>query len=201
MHKGALRDIKSLIRRLGPPLAQLSEEVLATVDLDSRNLFLAEIDEIRGRHDIADFQGLDLTIDNDTFLDVLLNSICNDVIGYQTFIDNSIKANRVSQLKKLEELKVNYQENIGRITELENKITLDMSQELKQIISNHPAFDILNSEKITPLFVKLLKVNLEQYNLTDIKDDNNVDFISKSERQDYIVNFYKKNCILNLFPP
>ena len=65
-----------------------------------------------------------------------------------------------------------------------------MTAELKKKILNHPAFDILNTEKITPLFSNLLKVSNESFKLSDVKGKQNIAFNTETEREDYIVEFY-----------
>ena len=182
--------IKYLIRSLGPPLKDRTDEMLVGVDLDDRVLVVREIEDAVGRLDLLNYQEWALQVENDLFLDVLLNTIRNEVISYQTFIDKNLKASRVAQLKKLDELKSDYSNNIVSITEIETKLNNEVTAELKKKIHNHPAFDILNAEKITPLFSNLLKVNNESFKLSDVKDEHNMAFNTETEREDYIVEFY-----------
>ena len=164
--------------------------MLVGVDLDDRVLVVREIEDAVGRLDLLNYQEWALQVENDLFLDVLLNTIRNEVISYQTFIDKNLKASRVAQLKKLDELKSDYSNNIVSITEIETKLNNEITAELKKKIHNHPAFDILNAEKITPLFSNLLKVNNESFKLSDVKDEHNMAFNTETEREDYIVEFY-----------
>ena len=206
--------LKNLIQSMGPPLKNLSDEQLQGVNLDDRTRTAGEIEEILLAHNLLDYQTGALTVDDDLFFDVLVNTIRNDVISYQTFVDKHLAANRVAQLKKLELLKKDYGANILKITELESKINLEISAQLKKQIQNNLAFDILNGEKITPLFTKLLKVNNEKFNLSDIRSDTNAIFSNQAEREEHIVNFYSKlyskptppplgyvNCVENFLGP
>ena len=187
---GEVGRLKNQIRLLGPPLKNLADETLAGVDIAGRQLMVRDIEATIMRLDALDFQGWDLDVECDVFLDVLLNSIRNEVISYQTFIDKQLKATRVARLLKLEELKLDYSGNIVKITEIEKLLNLDVTIEMKKKILNHPAFDILNSEKITPLFAKMLKVNNDSFQLSDVKNDLDTDFNSEKEREDFIVEFY-----------
>ena len=147
---GEVGRLKNKIRLLGPPLKNLSDEMLAGVDIAGRQLIVRDIEATIMRLDALDYQGWGLDVECDVFLDVLLNSIRNEVISYQTFIDKQLRATRVARLLKLEELKLDYSGNIVKITEIEKLLNLDVTTEMKKKILNHPAFDILNSEKLLP---------------------------------------------------
>jgi hypothetical protein len=50
----------------------------------------------------------------------------------------------------------------------------------------------LNDEKITPYFMSLAKQNTTDALLSDIRNDNGNDFISCSERERYITDYYSE---------
>ena len=62
---------------------------------------------------------------------------------------------------------------------------------MRQSLENNIAYDILHAEKITPTFLKLLKVNKDEGRIRDIADDSGTAFASEREREEYIVKFYE----------
>ena len=62
-----------------------------------------------------------------------------------------------------------------------------MSREIEQ----YSLFEHVNMEKMTPHFLKLAKCSKPDNKLTDILNDNNSDFVTDSERKEYIVSYYE----------
>ena len=81
--------------------------------------------------------------------------------------------------------------NQDLISKLEQKISLQLDVEMRQSLENNIAYDILHAEKITPTFLKLLKVNKDEGRIRDIADDSGTAFASEREREEYIVKFYE----------
>ena len=59
--------IKHLIRSLGPPLKNLTDEMLVGVDLDDRLLVVRGIEDAVGRLDLLNYQEWALLVENDLF--------------------------------------------------------------------------------------------------------------------------------------
>jgi hypothetical protein len=53
-------------------------------------------------------------------------------------------------------------------------------------------FEILNNEKITPNFINLSKGSKSEASLSDLKNENGIDFVSEEDRKEYVRDFYKK---------
>jgi hypothetical protein len=74
----------------------------------------------------------------------------------------------------------------------ERKLNDIVDAELKAEIEGNSRFEILNAEKITPHFIKLMKVGNGKEPLSQIKDDNGADFPDPQARTAYITDFYRK---------
>jgi hypothetical protein len=53
-------------------------------------------------------------------------------------------------------------------------------------------FEILNNEKITPTFINLCKGSKSEASLSDLKNENGLDFRSEEDTKEYVRDFYKK---------
>jgi hypothetical protein len=135
----------------------------------------------------------ELTIDNDEFLKVLINNLRNDVISYQSFIANPIKANKKQITKRLETLKGNGFNDFDEISKLERELTNINESELSFICEKNMIFENINCERITPYFLKLIKGNKTLSSLTSIRDERGNNFTNEKDQKEYIVQHYKKN--------
>ncbi len=52
-------------------------------------------------------------------------------------------------------------------------------------------FEKLNDEKITPYFMSLAKQSCTDALLSDIRNDNGIDFIDSNDRENYITEYYR----------
>jgi hypothetical protein len=95
-------------------------------------------------------------------------------------------------IKELQLLKKDFLGNQGLIfqkeLELSNIIEHDLCEELKQ----NKKFENMNNEKITPYFMALAKLPDTEAVLTDIQQENGTDFMTKKDRDDYIVDYYRQ---------
>jgi hypothetical protein len=86
--------------------------------------------------------------------------------------------------------------NTGNLSEpeldlLEDNLTRINEQIIRDRLLSSNIFTILNNEKMTPAHLKLAKINSNSGTLSDIKQPNGGDFVTNTDRQDYIFNFYK----------
>ena len=71
------------------------------------------------------------------------------------------------------------------------KLLLDIDEnELKKEVEKSPLYEFINTEKITPEFLKIAKANSIDSKLSDIKKPDGSDFLSDKERNDYVVSFF-----------
>ncbi|MFN9898398.1 MAG: hypothetical protein ACK55Z_06285, partial [bacterium] len=72
--------------------------------------------------------------------------------------------------------------NFDRITVLENLLNAASEKFVADRLSNYVKSDILNSEKMTPKYLRIAEKNVE-ISLYVIKDVNGIPFRSEAERQ------------------
>jgi hypothetical protein len=104
------------------------------------------------------------------------------------YVESALKKTWTSELVRLK--KDNYVANFDRITELENLLNAASEKFVADRLSNYVKSDILNSEKMTPKYLRMGEKNVE-ISLSVIKDDNGMPFNCETERQEHIVNFYE----------
>ncbi len=74
---------RASLRKAGPdPVFAGGGGDYINADIDKRNRNLTEIRDILANFDLAFLQNSELIVDNDDFLELLINNIRNDVIGY-----------------------------------------------------------------------------------------------------------------------
>jgi hypothetical protein len=181
-------NVRQILKNIGPDpgyYLDLSEECLMR-----RDEGVSEIRRLMREYPIELLYNFDLSVGDDIFLEVLLNNFRNDVTSYQAFI-NKFKFDIKNQLTS----KIRYAcetENWTEADLLEDKLTKLNEQILRDRLTNSNLFDILNNEKMTPMFLKLAKISTNQGSLSEIKDDNGVAFSDSEKREKYIFETYQK---------
>ena len=84
-------------------------------------------------------------------------------------------------------------ENIlNEIFDIESKLSSIEDKETLRGLESSKYFEILNSQKASKSFSKLLKNSKECDSLSQIKNDNGEDFVSNEERNIYIKDHFEK---------
>ena len=77
------------------------------------------------------------------------------------------------------------------VRETEKRLNQFVDRELKNEVEKFRNFEIINSEKITPYFIKMANCAKNETSLTSIKNDlGSKEFSSKAERDEFIVSYY-----------
>jgi hypothetical protein len=121
----------------------------------------------------------------------LADAIKNSVLDMQK---DSLKRERNVKsgiLKELFILRKNYDLNLERISDLENKIAGIIEREVADKVSNFIKDDIINFEKMTPRFLDIARAKRTD-SLCLIKDNEGKDFSDPEERGKFITDFYVK---------
>jgi hypothetical protein len=188
-------DKQNLLRRLGTARANLREagpdpsyrdyEGLSQEFLLHRSGLIAGIKAMLD--DISTERLFDsvLTVDDGLFLETLINNIRNDVVGYQNFIEKTKKKSLIMLKDKIERLKKDFNANTDEIHELECKLNVRIDLHMRSELEKHHLFDILNNERISPVFLKLAKSNNAGAQMTDIRRDNGEAFERENDRKNY----------------
>jgi hypothetical protein len=83
-----------------------------------------------------------------------------------------------------------YEGNIDRIIYLEGKLNNASEQYIMDRLSNYVKHDTLNSEKMTPHFLRIAEKRMET-DLSSIRRDDGTVFGCDMERNEYITSFYE----------
>jgi len=153
------------------------------------------VERIRNRADllIADInlpaiQEMSLVIDCDLFLEVLVNNIRNDLVSFQSYL---CKKQKKVILDLLTELNLRKEEgNFNEVFRVEKSLTDIVDKKAKIEFEKLKNFEVLHMEKITPYFLKLAKSSKPEGQLWDIRDLTKTPFASKSDQENFIVNYY-----------
>jgi hypothetical protein len=135
-------------------------------------------------------------MEDDAFLELLMNNIRNEVISYQSFINKTINANVKKISDELAALKKNYVLNFEKISELELKMREINDIKVSSILEKNSNFNTLHSEKITPFFLKMAKGYQHESSMRDICNYNGEHFATLNEQKNFIrshfANSFKK---------
>ncbi len=111
-------------------------------------------------------------------------------MSFQNAVKHSENEARRTWLEELAELKKgNAERNYDRITVLESKLNDASERVIKNKIGNFIKTDVLNSEKMTPLFLRLAQEK-SSASLEEIMDDAGLPFNDGGARDRYITEFY-----------
>jgi len=89
--------VKSFLNAAGPDLHYYADEELDEATITNRDFHITEAKNIFSAHPIEIFYNFSLNIDDDMFMDVLLNNIRNEITSYQNFLEK-FKARAKSDL-------------------------------------------------------------------------------------------------------
>jgi exonuclease III len=179
------------IKSLGPPFKASAPFEFTDEEVNVRNLTRVRITNLLNSLHIHDLQNLPLTVDCSIFLETLLNSIKNEVCSYQHFI--SVQKNKLCH-KTVDEIRIEKSGPAPDFSKIKNleKILLDFNEnELRLEVEKSPLYEFINSEKITPTFLKLIKGSKNDARLSDIKRLDGSDFATDTERDEYIVSYFE----------
>jgi hypothetical protein len=125
-------------------------------------------------------------------LETLLLNVKNEVISYQIFARKEREKKKNWLISQINVLKKSYLVNQDEILQYEKALDKLIDNEIRSELEKNRAYDILNNEKMTPRFLSLCKASKNNCSLDSIRDENGVAFPSEKERDDHIINFYKK---------
>ena len=88
-------------------------------------------------------------------------------------------------------LKQDYLNNQMEIFQKEQELSQFLDRKLKKELENYHKFECLNSEKITPHFMNLVKSKAKEALLDEIVDKNNQDFVDNNTREEFICTSFE----------
>ena len=134
---------------------------------------------------------LPLSCDDSTFLEVLLGNLKGSIISLQAWqrkVSNTKKGNIIAEINQL---RGDFLINSDRICQLEELLNGIVEAEISEKIKSMKLFEGLHSEKPNSLFLSLAKNKGNSDSLNKIRGNDNVEFNSDSDREEFIVSFYE----------
>jgi hypothetical protein len=122
-------------------------------------------------------------------MEVLLNNLRNEITSYQSFIEK-FKTREYRAL--LDKLSGTVDPDPDQRDVIEDKLSRLNDIRIRDRLLYNGIYDTLNSEKMTPHFLKLAKISANTGSLSDIKDDKGDAFTSETLLKKYIFDEYAK---------
>jgi exonuclease III len=163
---------------------------IAELEVAGKSADLKEM--IENLPDPEELANIQLECDSDIFMEVLMSNVRNALISFQTWIKKVENAKTNYLIKKINRLKVNYDENYLEIGELESKLSEIEEKKLSEKIRQIKLYECLHDEKPSPLYLNLCK-NKGKNSLKTIKGDKGETFENDEARLEFIRAHYKKN--------
>ena len=187
----SLARLRMLIRQAGPQIVNI---VGVERDLESelrRDNIIAEILGTLDDLNTSNYQNLGLNIDDDIFLEYLVNCVRNDVVSFQTYsakVFNTEKT-RLINILRLAKSTDTYSPTLYADTESQLNALCDTQMRTEFLkLRNH---EILNNEKITPFFVKMASCAKPSHKISDICDNYGKPFINNDALSEFVVNYFQ----------
>jgi len=142
--------------------------------------------------DLEFFENLNNHYEPEIFFQTLVSCIKNNVLSHQSNIFKLRTEKKKLLSSNISELKQNFIQNSDEILRKERQLTAVVECELKDELMHYKKFEMLNSEKITPHFMNLVKTVSSTGNIAEIKRENGTDFSTEIEQKNYIQDYYKQ---------
>ena len=142
------------------------------------------------------------TTSPEIFLDILLMNIKNSIISFQSHYKSKAMAYKKDLKKKLYNLKslrLRNDDVNSEINDIESQLSSIEDQECLALIQDSKFFNIMNTEKSSKPFVKILKNSSNKNCLASLKDNNGCIFSDLQARDKYLVDHFKSK-FENPFP-
>ena len=136
----------------------------------------AEIELLLHDLNLPMLEQCDLDIEHDLFLEFFVNCIRNDVISYQAFSSKIFHYEKNTLIREINEASKSCEPNFTLIAEKEKKLSDLYDKQMKNEFEKFKHYDIINSEKITPTFLKIIRGTDTNSTLSDVCDNNGMEF-------------------------
>jgi hypothetical protein len=180
----------SKVRESGPDPSHIEYMHTNLLDYDTRVRLKAEVRVILDELEELNLPASPLTVDDNNFLELLMNNVRNEVISYQSFISKTVNLSFKNLTEKIEALKRDYVQNITEISELEAKLREVNEIKINSVLERNKNFDTIHGELVTPFFLKMAKGFQHESSMRDICDSNGNHFPTLKEQKDYIRNHF-----------
>jgi hypothetical protein len=176
----------SLLRQAGPDGRFLDYSHASLIDIDSRGIFMNELRDVCDELEGENILGRATYMEDDGFLEYLVNNIRNEIVSYQSFIFKKVDESYENLISRIDNLKQNAIQNQTLISECELKLHEMNEIKINAVLEGNPNFNQLNSERITPFFLKMAKGLQLTGSMWDIRDPDGAPFESTQVQKNYI---------------
>jgi hypothetical protein len=145
------------IRRAGPNEVHINPGDRSEAESLIREGIIANIREFLEDFPFAMLRDGPLNVDNDIFMEGLMNNVRNHVVSHQSFMLKTAKSKRKNLLERIRILQSDPVQNFDELNELELHLNKAVESELRHELEKLSGFEAVNSEKITPYFLGLAK--------------------------------------------
>jgi hypothetical protein len=159
------------IRRAGPSDIHINPGDRTEAESLVREGILGEVREFLEFFPYTPLRDGPLNIEDDIFMEGLMNNVRNQVISHQAFMLKTAKSNRKRLLERIKNLQQDPLQNFDELTELENFLNKAFDRELRHELEKMSGFEAINSEKITPYFLGLAKSSKSEAKMADLKNE------------------------------
>jgi hypothetical protein len=188
-----LEDIESKLNRIIfiKGLSMVAELELEMVE-ELRVLEEGLMDDWTRAAPIEYLRGFESQVPADIFFENLISATKEALLGLQTAVyraENKLRKEWIAELMLLKN--GNQAPNVDRINTLECHLNEASERLISQKIGNFIKTDVLNSEKMTPLFLRLAQEK-SNASLSEVRDGGGIPFAQETERDRCITEFYSK---------
>jgi exonuclease III len=187
-----LSRIMDLINRICFLQGTLASTVVDQTLVDELEIAVADLPVAWNRMASLQYlESFERQVKADEYFEKLITNVRADLLNFQKHLKTVESAERKEWIRELIYLKkTNYEVHFDRIAELENRLNNASEKHILDRLSNYVKSDVLNSEKMTPRFLKIAEKNTES-NLSSICKPDGTPFQDNIVRGEYIANFYE----------
>ena len=130
-------------------------------------------------------------VEPDAFFEELILNVKKIMVNFQIYVKTAESTAKKNWTRELLALKSqNYVLNFDRISVLEKKLNDASEKFVSDRLGNYIKTDVLNSEKMTPRFLRIAETQ-NNAALSSIKNQDGLVFVRNDEREEYITSFYE----------
>jgi len=182
--KNILRELESLELRKATNDSDAHLDLLVSAKIASASLALENMPSLQV---LSSFR---YRCSHSRFFEVLVEQTKKAGMKSQKKLAYHEKVRKEDLIKKIENLKPDYDRNQVQIFKLEKTLEAIIDNELREKLLEIKSFECLHAEKPTAHFLNIAKKTANLETLDSIKNDNGDDFDNNEDRNEYITNFY-----------
>ena len=186
--KNILRELESLELRKATNDSDAHLDLLVSAKIASASLALENMPSLQV---LSSFR---YRCSHSRFFEVLVEQTKKAGMKSQKKLAYHEKVRKEDLIKRIENLKPDYDRNQVQIFKLEKTLEAIIDNELREKLLEIKSFECLHAEKPTAHFLNIAKKTANLETLDSIKNYNGDDFANNDDRNEYITNFFIPLC-------